>query len=82
VDAEPRAVDEATGDAPEQRDDFGWRAVALLAGLAALSVLLAAIDPSDADVGDVLDAASVVVGGLFCVALLWLTYVYRRTRRG
>ena len=62
VDAEPRAVDEASGDAPEQRDDFGWRAIALLAGLAALSVLLAAIDPSDADVGDLLDAASVVRG--------------------
>ena len=80
MDAEPRAVDGPPEDAPE-RDDFGWRSIAGLAGLAALSVLLAAIDPADPDVADVLDVASLVAGALFWVALLWLTYGWRRRRR-
>ncbi len=81
MDAEPRAVDGAAEDTSPGRDDFGRRSIALLAGLVVLSVVLAAIDPSDPDVADVLDVASLVAGGLFWVALLWLTYGHVRRRR-
>jgi hypothetical protein len=81
VDAETRAVDGAPEDAPEERDEFGRRGIALLAGLIVLSVVLAAIDPSDPDLADVLDGASLVAGALFWVALLWLTYGHLRRRR-
>jgi hypothetical protein len=81
VDAEPRAVDGRPEDAPEERDEFGRRGIALLAGLVLVTVLLAAIDPADPDLGDLLDAASLVTGALFWIVLLWLTYAHRRARR-
>lgn len=81
MDAEPRAVDRGPDDAPAARDEFGRRGIALLVGLVVLSVVLSAIDPSDPDVADVLDAASLVAGALFWVALLWLTYGHVRRRR-
>ena len=82
MDAETPAVDGRPDGAREERDEFGRRGIALLAGLAAATVVLAAIDPADAGLDDALDIASLVTGALFWVTLLWLTYArWWRARR-